>query len=173
VHPLKTFADSRDAVRTYPGTFCAAEGDRAALEVLIPAFERIGAQVSEIDASLKTVYHAASVIVCNYLTALMETGLRCYEKAGIARDTASAMIEPMVRETVHNVFRLGTVRALTGPIARGDEAVVARQLDALGAWDADIAAIYRDLGAVALQLAREQGEAESEALARIEALLKR
>jgi predicted short-subunit dehydrogenase-like oxidoreductase (DUF2520 family) len=68
---------------------------------------------------------------------------------------------------------MGTARALTGPIARGDDAVVARHLEALGAWDAGVAALYRELGAVALELAREQGEAEADALARIEALLKR
>jgi len=111
VHPLKSFADPRDAVRTFAGTYCAAEGERAALEVLRPAFERIGARVSEIDPQFKTVYHAASVIVCNYLVALMEAGLRCYEKAGIGRETASAMMEPLVRETVDNVFKLGTVKA--------------------------------------------------------------
>jgi len=173
VHPLKTFAEARDAVLTFEGTYCASEGDRAALEMLNPAFERIGARVSEIDPNLKTVYHAASVIVCNYLTALMETGLRCYEKAGFARDTAAAMIEPIVRETIGNVFQLGTARALTGPIARGDDAVVKRHLDALGAWDARAEAIYRELGRAAVDLAREQGEAEGEALRRIAALLER
>src|SRR5689334_7967014 len=48
VHPLKSFADPRDAVRSFTGTYCAAEGVREALEVLKPAFERIGARVSEI-----------------------------------------------------------------------------------------------------------------------------
>lgn len=172
VHPLKTFADPAVAVRTFAGTYCAAEGDAVALYVLTPAFEHIGARVSQIDPQAKTVYHAASVVVCNYLTALMETGLRCYEKAGLPRATALAMIEPIVRETVQNVFDLGTVRALTGPIARGDESVIARQLDALDEWDPRVAKIYRDLGAVAVELAREQGDAGSEALTRIEALLK-
>jgi len=171
VHPLKSFADPRDAVRTFAGTYCAAEGERAALEVLRPAFERIGARVSEIDPQFKTVYHAASVIVCNYLVALMEAGLRCYEKAGIGRETASAMMEPLVRETVDNVFKLGTVKALTGPIARGDDAMVAQQLEALAAWDARIGVIYRELGAVALELARAQGEAGAAALERLRELL--
>jgi predicted short-subunit dehydrogenase-like oxidoreductase (DUF2520 family) len=173
VHPLKSFADPRDAVRTFAGTHCAAEGERAALEVLRPAFERIGARVSEIDPQFKTVYHAASVIVCNYLVALMETGLRCYEKAGIERATAVAMMEPLVRETVENVFRLGTVKALTGPIARGDDAVVAHQLAALGTWDARVGILYRELGAIALELAREQGEADPVALDRLHELLGR
>lgn len=173
VHPLKSFADPRDAVRTFAGTHCAAEGERAALEVLRPAFERIGAQVSELEPEFKTVYHAASVIVCNYLVSLMETGLRCYEKAGLRRDTAAAMMEPLVRETVDNVFKLGTVKALTGPIARGDEAVVANQVEALAAWEGRIGRIYRDLGAVALELARAQGEADTAALDRLHDLLHR
>jgi predicted short-subunit dehydrogenase-like oxidoreductase (DUF2520 family) len=173
VHPLKTFADPRDAIRTFEGTYCTSEGDCAALEVLNPAFEHIGGRVSEIDPRFKTIYHAASVIVCNYLTALMETGLRCYETAGVSRDTASATIEPIVRETIDNVFRLGSARALTGPIARGDDAVVQRHLDALSAWDTRVASIYRDLATVALDLARERGEADRDALDRIAVLLRK
>src|SRR5205814_4706760 len=57
VHPLKTFADPRDAVRTFTGTHCVIEGDGAALEVLEPAFERIGGRISQIDPKFKTVYH--------------------------------------------------------------------------------------------------------------------
>ncbi len=171
VHPLKSFADPLAAAASFAGTYCAAEGDAGALAVLRPAFARIGAQVSEIDPGAKTIYHAASVIVCNYLPALIETGLRCYEKSGYARDTALRMMEPLVRETLANVFRLGTVNALTGPIARGDHAVVARQVDALGQWEHRIAAIYRELGAVAAELARAQGAADPAHLTRIERLL--
>ena len=165
VHPLKSFADPAAAVLTFSGTDCAAEGDAAALAVLVPAFERIGAKVSEIDSGAKTIYHAASVIVCNYLTALLEAGLRCYEHAGFGRDDAQRMMEPLVRETLDNVFKLGTVQALTGPIARGDHAVVARQVEALDAWEPRIAAIYRRLGEVAVELAGAQGKADADALA--------
>lgn len=171
VHPLKSFADPSAAVKSFAGTWCAAEGDGAALTVLRPAFERVGAHVSEIAPQHKTLYHAASVIVCNYLVALMETGLRCYERTGLERDAALAMMEPLVRETLDNVFRLGTAPALTGPIARGDDAVVTQHLAALAALDAGLCELYRRLGAVALELAREQGEAGPEALARLAELL--
>lgn len=164
VHPLKSFADPAAAARSFAGTYCAAEGDRAALEVLIPAFESVGARVSAIDPGAKTLYHAASVLVCNYLTALLEAGLRGYARAGISRDIAQPMMEPLVRETLDNVFRIGTVRALTGPIARGDDAVVARQLQVLAESDPGIARIYRALGAVAVELARAQGGADADAL---------
>lgn len=173
VHPLKSFAEPRDAVRTFTGTYCAIEGDAAALEVLRPAFERIGGLVSEIDPRYKTVYHAASVVVCNYLAALLETGLRCYEKAGLSRETATKMMEPIVRETLDHVFGVGPARSLTGPISRGDDEVVAKHLQALAGWDPRVTAIYRDLGRVAVELGHAQGEAEPAALARIEELLKK
>jgi predicted short-subunit dehydrogenase-like oxidoreductase (DUF2520 family) len=111
------------------------------------------------------------VIVCNYLTALMEAGLRCYAAAGVPRGVAATMMEPIVRETLDNVFQLGTADALTGPIARGDHPVVARHLQALAAGEPVLHALYRNLGAVALDLARARGEADPDALARIERLL--
>lgn len=164
IHPLKSFADPAAAVETFSGTPCAVEGDAAALRMLVPLFENLGARVTQIDPAGKTLYHAASVLVCNDLTALMEAGLRAYDKAGIDRATAQAMMEPLVRETLDNVFRLGTVRALTGPVARGDAAVVARQLAALRGVDAEVAGAYRVLNAIALDLARQQGGASPEAL---------
>jgi len=171
VHPLKSFADPALAAQTFNGTFCAAEGDATALAALISAFERIGARVTTIDPGAKTIYHAGSVIACNYLTALLEAGVRCYEQAGFKREDAQRMMEPLVRETLDNVFRLGTAGALTGPIARGDDKVVARQIEALAAWDPRMAALYKQLGTIAVELAREPVKGEHVALTAIERLL--
>ena len=157
---------------TFEATPCVAEGDAAALAVLRPAFERIGARVLDVEPESKTLYHAASVIVCNYLVALLDTGLRCYERSGISRESAAKLIEPIVRETVEHVFEAGAVRALTGPISRGDDAVVARHLEALDSTDPRIARIYRALGTAAVDLAAQQGNAPPDALARLAALLR-
>ena len=172
VHPLKTFADAAAAAQTFAGTSCAVEGEAAALSVLKPAFERIGANLFQIDASAKTLYHAASVLVCNDLTALLEAGARCFEAAGLPRADAMRMVEPLVRQTLDNVFRLGTTAALTGPVARGDVEVVKRQLAALSLADPRLDAVYRSLGVIAAGLAAAQGGASAAALQQITALLK-
>lgn len=164
VHPLKSFADPAVAVQSFKGTYCAAEGDAAALALLTPLFEQLGARIAIIDPAGKTLYHAASVLVCNDLTALMEAGLRAYERAGIERHVAQMMMEPLVRETLDNVFALGTTRALTGPVARGDADVLERQLAALNTLDPRIADAYRALNRIALDLARAQGAASVVAL---------
>ena len=172
IHPLKSFADPVAAVQSFKNTYCAAEGDAPALAVLTPLFEQLGARVAVINPAGKTLYHAASVLVCNDLTALMEAGLRAYEQAGIDRAMAQRMMEPLVRETLDNVFALGTTRALTGPVARGDADVLTRQIAALEGLDPRIADAYRALNRIALDLARQQGGASATALDAVERVLK-
>lgn len=172
LHPLKTFADPGLAAATFAGTYIALEGDKQALRVMRAALRRIGGRVFEIAPQQKVLYHAGSVMVCNYLTALLETGLRCYEGAGIRLEMAYKLMEPLVRETIDNVFRVGTVRALTGPIARGDDAVVTREIERLQLLDRRLATLYRELGHVALELARSQGSSEARRLARVARALK-
>jgi predicted short-subunit dehydrogenase-like oxidoreductase (DUF2520 family) len=171
VHPVKSFADPLDSVAGFAGTWCGIEGDSAAVACLSDAFGAIGGKIFSLDARYKTVYHAGSVLVCNYLSALIEAGVRAYQKGGLPRQTALEVMEPLVRGTVENIFRAGTVQALTGPIARGDCAVVARQLEALDDWDSGIALIYRALGRMALELSQQRGGASDDDLAQLQEVL--
>jgi predicted short-subunit dehydrogenase-like oxidoreductase (DUF2520 family) len=171
MHPVKSFADPAASVESFAGTWCGVEGDPSAVAVLSAAATSIGARVFSVDPAFKSVYHAGAVLSCNYLTALLEVGVRAYEKGGLSRETALQVMEPLVRGTLDNVFHAGTAKALTGPIARGDAAVVAAQLSALEQWDGHIAGIYRALGLVAAELSRQKGAASPEALAAIEELL--
>ena len=171
LHPVKTFADPEAAASGFAGTHCGLEGDAEAVEALRALVLAIGGVPFEIASAHKALYHAGSVFACNYLTALLEVAQRLHERAGLSRDTSSALLEPLVRETVRNVFALGPAGALTGPIARGDAALVARQLDALGAADGDLRGLYAALGSVALELARARVEADPHALDALERVL--
>lgn len=171
VHPVKSFADPACAVEDFAGTFCGVEGDAAALDVLQAAFGNIGARCFALNAERKTLYHTASVIACNYLVALQEVSLQTFAQAGVECELAMQILEPIVQGTVGNIFRLGTAQALTGPIARGDHTVVARQVEALEAWRGDYADLYRLLGQVAVRLSEQQGHAKSEDLQTINRLL--
>lgn len=153
VHPIKTFTDAGAAARTFPGTYCGAEGDAGALRVLRPAFEAIGAKVFDITRDLKPVYHSGGVFACNYLVALIEAALRAHEKAGIPRSASLKALEPMVRETVDAIFERGPAQALSGPVSRGDVATVKRQFAMVRDWDPEIGKLYRGLGLIAIALA--------------------
>lgn len=171
VHPVKSFANPAASAADFAGTWCGIEGDPGAAALLGGAFAAIGGSIFPVDPHFKSVYHAGSVLVCNYLTSLLEVGVRAYGKGGLPRETALQVMEPLVRGTLDNIFRIGTVQALTGPIARGDAAVVSSQLAALDGWDREVALIYRALGRVALDLSRRRGVASDESLEALDALL--
>ena len=161
VHPIKTFGDAEVAARTFDGTYCSAEGDDEALQLLKPAFERIGARLFEIAPELKGVYHAGGVFACNYLAALIEAALRCHEHAGVSREVSLKALEPMVHETVAAIFELGPARALSGPVTRGDAATIRGQLAMVEHWDGPLGELYRGLGLIAVSLAEADGRLDA------------
>ena len=156
VHPVRSFADAATVARHFNGTFCGIEGEPRALALLEPALGAIGARLIPLQASSKTLYHAAAVIACNYLVTLMDVALNAYVAAGIPEPIARQMAEPLVSETVGNVFRLGPAQALTGPIARGDLAAVARQQQVVDAWDASAGRVYHTMAEATKELARRK-----------------
>lgn len=142
VHPIRSFADPAAVAAAFAGTFCGIEGDAAALAVLAPALEAIGARPVAIDPAAKTVYHAAAVFASNYVVTVLDAALRAYEAAGIPADVARELAHPLAQESLSNVFRMGAAQALSGPVARGDYATVQRQQAAVSAWDADTGTLY-------------------------------
>ena len=160
VHPVRSFADPAAVAASFDGTFCGVEGDAGALAILLPAFEAIGARPVRIDPAAKTVYHAAAVFASNYVVTVMDAALRAYEAAGIPADVARELARPLATETLSNVLRLGPEAALSGPIARGDAATVARQHAAVAAWDAPTGDLYHALATATWDLARRKRASE-------------
>jgi predicted short-subunit dehydrogenase-like oxidoreductase (DUF2520 family) len=157
VHPVRSFADPATVASCLSGTWCGVEGDEAALAVLAQALAAIGARTVAIDAAAKTLYHAASVFAANYLVTVMDAALSAYQAAGIPAQVARELAGPLARETLENVLRMGPEAALSGPIARGDMATVARQQQAQDAWDGERGDLYRALAAATASLAARRG----------------
>lgn len=167
LHPVKSFADPVRDGKTFPGTWCALEGDDTAREILRGAVEAIGGNIFTVNTERKLAYHAGTVIAANYLTALMDTALRCLEAAGIDRDTGIRVLDPLARHALDNILEMGPANALTGPIVRGDTEVVRDQYAALRDVDPRLGEVYRLLGDITADLAAEQGGADPDALAKI------
>nr|WP_229521204.1 Rossmann-like and DUF2520 domain-containing protein [Massilia sp. IC2-477] len=156
VHPIRSFADPAAVAGSFAGTFCGIEGDSQALAVLEPAFAAIGARIVRIDPAAKTVYHAAAVFASNYLVTVLDAALRAYQAAGVPPEVARELARPLASETLANVFRLGPEAALSGPVARGDFATVARQQEAVTRWDPFTGQLYEALVAPTADLARRK-----------------
>lgn len=153
VHPIRSFAAPEQVVQSFAGTYCGIEGDQRAVDVLSEGFSAIGAKLVAVNADHKVLYHSAAVFASNYLTTLIDVAVQAYGKAGISGDVALEMLEPLVRKTVDNVFRIGPTQALSGPIARGDMATVEKQQRAVAAWNPQYADLYRQFATLTAELA--------------------
>lgn len=169
-HPVHSFADPASSLKNLAGSSVALEGDTRAVELLHDAFAALGCAPLTIAPENKSLYHAGSVFACNYLTALMDLSLRTFAAAGIDRTQALPLLQPIVLQTARNNMELGPEKSLTGPIARGDTATVAAQLDALRAADPRLAECYRQLGQACVALAR-RGELPDDTAASLAELL--
>lgn len=160
VHPVRSFADPVQVAADFAGTICSLEGDAQALILIEAALQAVAAQTVRIEAEHKLVYHAAAVMASNYLVTLMDTVLATYQAAGIPLEMAQAMAAPLARLSLENVFSLGAERALTGPIARGDMALVQQQATALTQALPAAGALYQALIAPTQALAARSTHSE-------------
>jgi predicted short-subunit dehydrogenase-like oxidoreductase (DUF2520 family) len=156
VHPIRSFAAPEQVASHFAGTYCGVEGDQRALEALTAGLSSIGALTVRIEGDSKIIYHSAAVFACNYLVTLLDVAQQAYMKSGIPPDDALRLMEPLVRETVDNVFRCGPLDALTGPIARGDAATVVRQYRSVTAWNKRYGMVYKLLGKLTAALNRRR-----------------
>lgn len=159
VHPIKSFAEPASAAASFRGTFCGIEGDPEATARLTPLFENIGGLPLPLHSKTKALYHAGMAISANYLVTLLQWGIDTLEQAGLPPETGLKVLEPMVRNTLDNIFELGPARALTGPITRRDHTIVRQHIEALQNWQPELAKLYRALGYETLKLAQKNGPA--------------
>jgi predicted short-subunit dehydrogenase-like oxidoreductase (DUF2520 family) len=130
-HPLQTFAGG-DPVALFAGAGCAIAGSTpAALEFARDLARLLGMTAFEIDDDGRAAYHAAASIASNFLLTLQAAAEEVAAGTGLDPDDARALLVPLVRQTVENHAAGGPRRALTGPVARGDEETVAAQRSAV------------------------------------------
>lgn len=156
MHPLQTFPSAQAAIGKLPGTYWFIQGQPAATPTLAALAEALGGKTVHIDAQAKPLYHAAAVMSANYITALIDAAIELYQQTGLDEAAARAAAAPIIRATVANVLEKGTEASLTGPIARGDIDTVRRHLDALDAFNAELAELYRTVGRRAVRIAQRK-----------------
>ncbi len=128
LHPLMTVT-AEPGSRPFAGAGAAVAGTSpSSLELARTLALALGMRPISISEDDRTAYHAAASIASNFLITLEAAAERLAGTAGVERQD----LLPLVRATVDNWARLGPERALTGPVARGDELTVARQREAIG-----------------------------------------
>ena len=121
LHPLMTVTRSG---ATFTGAGAAVAGSSPeTLAIAHRLAEVLGLAAVEVDDDDRAAYHAAVSIASNFLVTLEDAAEALFATTGMER----ALLVPLVRAAVETWADLGGPAALTGPVARGDEATIARQ----------------------------------------------
>jgi predicted short-subunit dehydrogenase-like oxidoreductase (DUF2520 family) len=154
-HPLQSFPAPRDP-EAFRGITVAVDASTPALMRRLRALARaVGARPKHVDDSQRALYHTAAVFASNYVDVVLAKAVGLLQQAGWSEKEATEGLLPLAEGALSNVRERGPVAALTGPVRRGDVATVERHLSAL--HGAPVEGLYRMLGLIALELAKEAG----------------
>jgi len=136
VHPLMTVTGG-DTRFAGAGAAIAGSSPRA-LDVARALALTLGMLPVEIRDEDRAAYHAAASIASNFVVTLEDAAESLLATTGADR----AILVPLVRAAIDNWAAVGGRSALTGPIARGDEATVARQRAAIAERAPELLALF-------------------------------
>lgn len=110
-----------------------------------------------LDAEGRAAYHAAASLASNDLLALLSIAIELLVRSGLSRRAALEALTPLAVDTLDQARRGGVRRALTGPVARGDEATLRAHLRRLRRHSAGAAEVHRLLSRRLLEVVGQKG----------------
>ena len=143
------------ALKSVPFTL---EGKGSKLDNIKKVLNLCGNPWSEISTENKTLYHIAACMLSNYLVTLVDTSFNMLTSIGFTEKGAKALTKPLIEGTISNVMNVGTSKALTGPISRGDTGTLEKHLSKLNECPEPWKEIYTVLANQTIELAAKQNK---------------
>jgi predicted short-subunit dehydrogenase-like oxidoreductase (DUF2520 family) len=116
-------------------------------------------------------YHLSAALLANGVVALSHLSERLLAEAGIPGKSRLRFVSTLLASVQRNVDSLGTTRALTGPVRRGDDETLARHLGLLAGSKGATLPLYRALVLTQLEMVAGLGELTAREQRRIRALV--
>jgi predicted short-subunit dehydrogenase-like oxidoreductase (DUF2520 family) len=122
VHPLMTFVS--DAIPSLRNVPFAIEGDPKAARAARQIVKDLGGRAFSIRKADKVAYHAWGAFTSPLLIALLVAAERVAGAAGLSAKDSRQKMMPIIFRTLTNYEALGPARSFSGPMVRGDVAIV-------------------------------------------------
>lgn len=156
IHPAMTFTGSDEDIERLAGScFGITAADEVGYAIAQSLVLEIGGEPFRVTEDVRVLYHAALAHAGNHVITVvldaveaLRAALAGHELLGqqLVDDAPGGLVErvigPLARASLDNALQRGQA-ALTGPVARGDGAAVARHLRALAEVDPRLAQAYR------------------------------
>jgi len=150
LHPMQAFGGK--VIPNLNGVIFAVEGEPKARRMAQSIGESLGGITVAIATRDKPIYHAAAVLAAGSAYPTIEAGVHLLMRIGFSRARAMQTLVPLLRQIFDNIERIGPRAAWTGPLSRGDYAIVAKHAKALKAYPREFRQSYAALSLLAGRL---------------------
>ncbi|MHB1335816.1 MAG: Rossmann-like and DUF2520 domain-containing protein [Candidatus Humimicrobiaceae bacterium] len=159
MHPLKSFASACETAKTLENTLYGVTYDKKDINAkkTIDILSKIlKGRTIFVENDKKTLYHACACIASNYLVSLMDFATDAGSEVGLDPRVFLSGLINLSEGTLLNVKKLGTKKALTGPIARGDISTINEHIEIIKSLNRnDIKELYEIMGKKTAKIALE------------------
>lgn len=159
IHPLQSFTPYEKGQKSpFTGINISVEGTEGAVKTGEKIVTALDANYFTIPTNSKMLYHAAAVVASNYLVTINNFAINLLQKADLSEKKAYEILEPLIMGTLNNIKNKGSVKALTGPVARGDSDIVSSHINAIENSLPDFSLLYKVMGKYTLDIAEQKKE---------------
>ncbi len=162
MHPLVSISDAVSGAGNLSNAFFCLEGNDVAVATADSIVRALGGKPFSIPSKYKPLYHAAAVVACGHLVALIDVAIEMLSKCDMDRETAQRVLFPLIESTIENLKTRTPAEALTGSFARADLAAMERHLNSIESTIPSARDIYMILGERSLELAAANGASPSD-----------
>ena len=153
IHPLFAICDKYHSYKELSKCLFTIEGHKQYIPYFKDLFEKLGNPLQVISKAEKMRYHAAAAMTSNLMVALASICENQLQMCGFSAENAHQALKPILLSNMEHIVHLGCVKALTGPLERGDIETVKKHLHVLEDNDA---LIYKGLSKALLSLAKQK-----------------
>ncbi|HEY9060160.1 MAG TPA: DUF2520 domain-containing protein [Pseudobacteroides sp.] len=158
LHPIQTFADAANDPKIFEGIYFGFEGCGEAYLAAKYLVDALNGKIINIQKANKPIYHACACIISNYTVTLSYTVEKLLRVMDVENQIGINAFLPLLKGTVANIEKFGSIMSLTGPISRGDLNVIKRHIEALNKKSGCLEnELYRVMALATADVACEKG----------------
>lgn len=154
IHPLFPVSSKLNSYREMSDAFFCLEGDAKGIGIWQILLEYCGVKTKVIGEKDKVKYHCGCAVASNLVCALIYESISLLSDCGFTKEEALEALSPLITSNTEHIVSDGPVRALTGPVERGDIATIEKHLKCFS--DSTELELYRNASKVLIDAAREK-----------------
>lgn len=151
IHPMFPFCDKFNDYKKLNTAYFSIEGDTKYLDYLYSVLVSLGNKVLLMKPQNKKLYHLANVTVSNLVLSIINLGCEYLNKCGISNEDAINAFFPLIESNIKNLKENGVLRAITGPVERGDIGTIKKHIEVIPSEDKEM---YKCLSSNLLKLSK-------------------